>query len=60
MDVFGSLKEPCKAGRPDRTIGTNGEGLRPRKSKLVLVVQDLSIKSLSNLGLNEFTPLLLG
>ena len=47
-DVLGSLKEPCKAGRPDMAIGTNGESLKPRTGKLILGFQDLSIKPLSD------------
>jgi hypothetical protein len=47
-DVVGSLKKPCKAGRPDMAIGTNGESLKPGISKLILGFQDLSIKSLSD------------
>ena len=35
-DVVGSLKEPCKAGGPDMAIGTNGESLKPRTSRLIL------------------------
>jgi hypothetical protein len=46
--VIGSLKEPCKAGRPDMDIGTNGESLNPRTCKLMLGFQDLSIKPLSD------------
>jgi hypothetical protein len=47
-DVVGSIKKPCKAGRPDMAIGTNGESLKPGISKLILGFQDLSIKSLSD------------
>jgi hypothetical protein len=32
VDVLGSLKDPCKAGSPDKTIGINGEILTPRTS----------------------------
>jgi hypothetical protein len=43
VDVLGSLKDPCKAGSPDKIIGTNGEILTPRTSSLVLGGQYLSI-----------------
>jgi hypothetical protein len=47
-DVVGSLKKPCKAGRPDMAIGTNGGVLKAKNKLTYSRLQALSIKSLSD------------
>jgi hypothetical protein len=55
-DVVGSLKKPCKAGRPDLPSGQMEESLSAKKSKLILGVQGLSIKPLSDPILERINP----